>query len=242
MNGTNKILRGKLKSTEEIKELLKTIDYAIFDFDNTLYPGMFLFDLAQIVFKSHKDFKKLENLQLLAKTFKNNRFAESYLGFIKLLDGEEVTEFVSASNKLIKNAYDYAFLTIKILNESYNIKTCLVSVTADFVANVAKTHFNLNEAYGINYLTSDSTEKNKFIGITKSLIDSSYNMKIRMLKSAHISNFSKIHFFDDVNDLDVVSDAILKVGVNPTLDLEKNLDIVLNKQGDPWKDFYNLIN
>jgi len=98
----------------EFIDALKTIDYAIFDFDGTLYPHLFIFDLTKDIFMQHANEEtykeKLVNLGQIAEIYKNGDFEEAYSKFIGLMKGESKEEFKKNAEKMISNTYPYAKL------------------------------------------------------------------------------------------------------------------------------------
>ncbi len=229
------IINYKLKN-------LSDLDFAIFDFDGTIYPNLFLFDLAKQFFTINNNYKKLTDLNKILLNYNSNKFKLAYTGFINLLKDENKDEVLDVSNELIKNSYTYAKLTIKKLKNKYKLKSYLISITADFVADLAKNYFNFEDVFSINYLTSKKS--NKFLGITNDIIDNPQKMKIRLFNNLmYKRKLSYIYFFDSIDDLLISSNASIKVGVNPKNNLKKSLkfDIILNESPDPWKFFYNSI-
>lgn len=218
------------------------IDFAIFDFDGTIYPNLFLFDLAKVFFTVNEDDKKLNYLNKIALNYKSNNFKLAYTEFIYLLKDENKDEILNISNELIKCSYKYAKLTIKKLKNKYNIDSYLISITADFVAELAKSYFNFKDVFSINYLTSKQT--GNFLGITNDIIDNPQKMKNRMFyKLVNKKKPSYIHFFDSIDDLLISLNASVKIGINPKNNLSKILkfDLILDESPDPWKSFYNSI-
>ena len=236
----------------EFIDALKTIDYAIFDFDGTLYPHLFIFDLTKDIFMQHANEEtykeKLVNLGQIAEIYKNGDFEEAYSKFIGLMKGESKEEFKKNAEKMISNTYPYAKLTIKKLREKYGIRSYLISLTADFIAEVAKKQFDFEETFSVKYVSKNHDAGNKFTGDTLDPIQDQQSMKKAMLQKLmaleHNRNKDKfICFFDSSDDIPIAEIASLRVGVNPKPELSKHIsfDLILVNREDPWKEIYNII-
>ena len=110
-----------------ITDALKSIDFAIFDLDGTIYPRMMLIDLVKFEIKKGilKDKNKIKLLDVINFKYKNGEFKQAYLLFVELLKDEDRTEYINSTKLLIKNSYVYAKLTIEKLLRKYNIKSYL---------------------------------------------------------------------------------------------------------------------
>lgn len=240
-------------SKERFMEKLSQIEYAIFDFDGTLYPGLFLFDLTKKIFEEKfselKYQKKMEQLENVAKIYKAGDFITSQSKFLDLLRDEDKKEFEYQSRNLLKNAYSYAKPTIGELKNKYGVKSYLISLTADFVAKIIKKQFNFEEVFSIKYKYTKTDLGEKFGGEVFDTIENPQEIKRRMFLDFQNLNLYKdksnfIAFFDSLDDLPIASSAFLKVGVNlnDKLSMSDNVDLILtDKNGDPWRDFYQFL-
>lgn len=221
---------------------LDTIDYAVFDFDGTLYPNLFIFDITKKIFmETNKN--KLTELSLIAQEYKNGNFSTAYKKFISLLSNESEIKFINESIQIVNNSYKYAKLSIQKLKNNYNIEPYLISITADFIAEVVKNYFGFNEAFAIKYNIINNTRM--FNGKTLDIIDSPQNMKKRMLnKLINLKNNNNfISFYDSLDDKPITESAKLKVAINPNKETIKKSDpdVILVDKLDPWKLFYEAL-
>lgn len=233
-----------------LKESLNNVDYAVFDFDGTVYPNMFLFDLSSTIFAKKRKVeirdKKICELNQIAELYKAGKFEIAYIKFIKLLKGERKEDLQKISNTLINNSYKYAVLSVKKLNKKYGIKSYLISLTADFVAEVAQRRFNFEKTFSIKYDCEKYKNWEILNGTTPRKINNPQVMKKNMLiELRRIEGLSRkfICFFDSSDDLPIANSAVLRIGVNPKPDLSKytKFDLVLSNKTDPWEKFYYLI-
>jgi phosphoserine phosphatase len=247
MNNRGGIVYRDGYSPERFLEGLKTEDYAIFDLDGTIYPGLFLFDLAKYTFgRDHEKADKLMRLGFIAKKYKEGKFTEAYKGFVALLKDEDPSTLINYSGRLIGGSYKYAKLTINRLGRDYSIRSLLISITADFIGDVARKRFGFDDVMAVKYRTTMSDGRLKFTGKTWERIDSPQAMKKRMLNRLFGSeggNFRYVHFFDSIDDSIVASEAAIRVAVNPNIETYKATgpDIILRGKGDPWKGIYELV-
>ena len=234
------INKSKPKNIVDTINRIKLLDYAVFDFDGTIYPNLFLFDLAKKLFVIHKDKKKLDKLYNIAEKYKNNNFIEAYTEFVELLKSENKKELICLSEELINHSYKKVKLCIKKLKSKYKLKCYLISITSDFVANIVKNYFGFDDVIAIQYLTD---HQNRFIGKTIEKIDNPKLMKLRMFEVLFRDNNKRfIYFSDSLDDLLVARYASIRVGLNPDKNSLKviNYDIVI-KNKDPWGEFYKLM-
>lgn len=236
----------------EFVEKLKTLDYAIFDFDGTVYPGLFLFDLTKEIFVGDKDInrraRKLKELHEVGSIYNCGDFKVAYARFVKLLKNEDKEDFQKKTKQMMAASYPYAKLVIGKLWKKYGIKSYLISLTSDFVADVAQVDFGFKDTFSIKYISKKSPFGERFIGKFKGKLENPQTIKKRLL--LELRNLEKyktrdkfICFFDSKDDINIASSAELKVGINPKLDLSgyTDFDLVLRNKTDPWKEFYNII-
>lgn len=229
---------------EKFKETLKHIDYAVFDFDGTIYPGLFLFDLAKKIFEQQAGEKKtqLDNIALLYRT---GNFENAYYKFVDLLKNENRESFQEITRQMMPQSYKYAGLAIKTLKEEYKIKSYLISLTSDFIANIAMEQFGFERTFSIEYKYKNGQEK-RFNGEVGRIIKNPQDVKMEMLlelKKLEPESNKFICFFDSSDDLPISKSANLKIGINPKPNLIKEIDfdLILKGTPDPWKDFYDFI-
>lgn len=230
-------------------ERLESMDFAIFDFDWTLFPGLFIFDLAKKIFSEKQGFtiykKKLAQLNRIAQIYTSGNFETAYTQFVSLLQGEDSAEFIRVSKILLARSYPYGKLTIKKLRETYNINPALVSLTSNFVTDLIFEEFCFQTVSSINYETKLESGKELFNG-KFSQISSPEITKQKMLFNTDGINPKTpfICFCDSSDDLGIISNASIKVGVNPPHGLINiaEFDVILiGQKNDPWKQFYDFI-
>lgn len=228
-----------------ITDALKSIDFAIFDLDGTIYPRMMLIDLVKFEIKKGilKDKNKIKLLDVINFKYKNGEFKQAYLLFVELLKDEDRTEYINSTKLLIKNSYVYAKLTIEKLLRKYNIKSYLISITSDFISEVTKDYFCFENTFSIKYNYLFDKNKYIFTGETSSLIDNPQDMKFRLYKELNKNLINKkfIYFFDSIDDIKVASESHINVGVNPEASILNSslLDYLLIDTNDPWENLYN---
>ena len=255
MRGAEEPERGSIIFTQgsnygSFLEALATMDYAVFDFDGTLYPGLFIFDLTRKVFLEHNGESayrdKLEKPKNIATIYKGGDFKSAYTGYVSLLKNEDRGEFISMSRKLISNSYKSAGAVIRELKEKYGIRAYLISLTADFVAEIAQEHLGLAKAFSVGYLSESAGSGERFSGKTDMPIEDPQQMKERMLSRLVEQRHAEgkfACFFDSTDDLPIAKKASLRVGINPKPGLSgyKGFDIILSGDADPWAGFLRLL-
>ncbi len=231
-----------------LQKRLKEIDNAVFDFDGTVYPRLFVFDVTKRTFDTHagdeKYKKKLGKLNDIATVYAGGDFKGAYAMFLDLLKGEDRAEFVRNAKELMTtSSYPYAKRTIEKLRDKYGIKAFMISLTADFIGDQAREHFGFERVFSVGYLS----EHGRFTGNTSEPVEHPEEMKSRMLTELDELRGGRgkyVCFFDSGDDLPVAESAALKVGVNPKPKLleQVTFDVALNnKEKDPWEEFYKLL-
>jgi phosphoserine phosphatase len=228
---------------------LEDLDFAIFDFDGTIYPKLFLYDLVVKVFEIKEEpirTKKLKRLNHINNLYSENKFREAYLEFLDILRFEKKEEFVEITNKLLNNIYKYAEITVKKLHKKYDLDLYLISVTSDFVAKAVIKKLDMQGFEAINFLTVKKDGSLFFNGSSDLIIDTPKVMKELLLKRlfSRIDNKKKfVCFVNSEDDLPIVERASLKVGINPTKELldKSKLDMVMIDRIDPWIKFCELL-
>jgi phosphoserine phosphatase len=240
------------ESPEDIDLFLnrfRSVRYAIFDFDGTIYPRLFLFDLTKKIFTDQGANNKLEKLNLIAKLYKQGTFVKAYNEFIELLKGEDRNLFKANTEEMMNTTYSYARLTVEKMHDKYNIQSYLISLTSDFISEVVKDTFPFEEVFSIKYLSDVDDDRIVFNGKIGGQIKDQQEMKQTMI-NALLSSRPEIReegyacFFDSRDDIPVAKSAMLKVGVNPSKELVKeiNFDLILSgNDADPWKSFYEML-
>lgn len=233
-------------------ETLRSMDYAVVDFDGTVYPRLFVFDVTKRTFEQHSDEeeykKKLKELSNIAQIYASGDFVGAYAKFLQLLEGEDKNEFQENARHMIVDSYEYAKRTIDKLRKTYGMKVYMISLTADFIGEAAQEYFDFQRVFSVGYMTETTNKGIRFTGETAVPIEDPQAMKRKMLlelqnsEGGERSNF--VCFFDSVDDLPVAKSAALRIGVNPKPVLLENVDfdvILRNKESDPWKEFYSVI-
>jgi phosphoserine phosphatase len=241
LGGRSVYLRPDLEASEFLKDL-HGLDSAIFDFDGTVYPRMFLFDLTKDIFSMEENKAKLLGLNEIAGLYKKGDFKVAYGNFFKLLEGESREKFKRRTEDLIKDSYEYAKRTIAKLDTEYGIKSYLISLTSDFIADVVKKNFDFKEVFSVKYSYDNS--KGTFTGDSPDIITDPQKIKSGMLKNLETQKLGKfISFFDSEDDLSIAKYATFRVGINPRESLleEADFDLILKDNMDPWRGFYELI-
>lgn len=230
-------------------ESLEKMDFAIFDFDGTIYPGLFLYDMALEMFLARglpDDKNKLKKLEEISDLYKEGRFEEAYSDFLDILRLEKKEDFVKITNKLVDNIYEHAKKTIRKLHEEYNLDTYLISMTSSFVAEVVTKKLNLNGFEAVEFLTIGKGRNCIFDGRSQLRINDPKIVKKTLLTQlfSKVGNDKKfVCFVNSEDDLPIIKKASLKIGINPTKKLleELNLDLVIINNTDPWIEFYKLL-
>lgn len=229
------------------RDRLREMDYAIFDFDGTIYPRLFLYDLARRIFSEDSDEEryrdKLRDLNNIVGAYGYVNFKIVYSKFLDIIKGEDKAYFEKVTKDLMAGTYPYAKAVINKLQDRYNMRTYLISLTADFIAKTTKEKFGFDEVFSVGYLTTDN---GRFNGKTATKIDSAKKMKIQLFKKLNAkvrNNEEFICFFDSEDDLYIADFARLRVGVNPSGELANSVDfdMILTGKQDPWKKFYSLV-
>jgi phosphoserine phosphatase len=225
-----------LKNNFNLSSKLEDLDFAIFDFDGTLYPGMILLDLIEYTFS--EDIYKMSRLENIKRDYKNGLFVKSYKNFLNLLKGEEKCKVSENANFLLNKSYPSSREFVSKLNEKYNLKCKLVSLTADFIADLVRKRYGFIEASAINYSTKICWGKEYFTGLSNDKIIEPQNLKKKLfLKLSDIKKSSKfIYFCDSLDDLKILEDAYIKVAINPNKKILEliEFDLIINDFKDPW--------
>lgn len=228
---------------------LKGMDYAVFDFDGTIYPKLLLFDVTKKVFEFHKEERykeKLENLINILNIFKVGNFVEAQNEYLKLIHGEDREEFIKTAKELISGCFPFAQPAIRKLREGYKLKCYMISLTPDFIAGVIAEIFGFEKVFSVGYLHEKGENGDRFTGKIAGTVEAPHEIKSKMLSELqkYVGTGKKfICFFDSVDDLPIANAAALRIMVNPRVDLSKEIDVdwVLNDKIDPWKKFYEVI-
>ncbi len=177
--------------------------------------------------------------------YRKGTFEDAYLNFLKLLEGENKGEFQEVTNELVSRTYPYAKLAVKKLQDKYHLKTYLMSLTSDFIAEAAKRQFGFEGAFAIEYGFQVRDSMSIFTGVTPYTIRDAQSMKMHMLKqfSMNKRDLKFICFFDSDDDVPIAKAATIRVGINPRPKLLNaiHFDLILNDEKDPWKAFYYII-
>lgn len=181
------------------------IKYAIFDFDNTIYPGLLLYELATEHIKNLKGKNKLEKKILLIKIaayFKKNNFKKSLKLFLKFLKDEPVFEFYDQTKQKLKKIPNKFRQIIKILHES-KIKCYLVSLTSDTIARKVCKKFKFENFLSLEFGTYKKSNKSFFDGKIKTKLNNLKLFKLSAYKRFKIRNPKQecICFGDSLDDL-----------------------------------------
>ena len=228
---------------------LKDLDFAIFDFDGTIYPRLFLYDLAVRVFEVKEEpikTEKLRRLNQINKLYSENKFREAYLEFLDILRFEKKEELVEVTDKLLDNIYKYAEITIRKLHEKYDLDLYLISVTSNFVAEAVIKKLDMQGFEAINFLTVEENGDLFFDGNSDLVINTPQIMKESLLRRLFSKMDNKRKFVCFVNsedDLPIVEKSSLSVGINPTKELldKSRLDKIMIDKVDPWIKFCELL-
>jgi phosphoserine phosphatase len=246
-NIENSIMLSPKYENDKLKFLssLKKIDYAIFDFDGTIYPNLFLFDLAKQIFDKYADNKRLKELNAIAGLYIKGDFNAAFLKFLDILKGEDRTEFQDNSRILIKKSYKYSKLVIAKLKREYGIKSYLISLTADFISEIIEENFDFEKTFSMNYAFDKNDSREEFNGKTLAYPKKPQEIKLEMLAKIIKANSSNnyINFFDSTDDILIAKKAMLRVEINPKPDLSNytDFDIILKNKKDPWKELYMIL-
>ena len=235
--------------TLSLRKSLERVDFAIFDFDGTIYPRLFLYDLAYNVFSVKnlsRNVDKLKKLESISNLYKEDKFKEAYLSFLDLLKLEKKQEFVQVTDKLVDNIYEYAKKTIGKLHEKYNLDIYLVSITSSFIAEIVAKKLNLEGFEAVEFLTIKKEGEWLFDGKVQLEINDPEIMKKTLLTQlfSKVGNGKKFAcFVNSEDDLPIIEKASLKIGINPTKELlsKSKLDLIMVDDMDPWIKFYELL-
>lgn len=228
---------------------LKDLDFAIFDFDGTIYPRLFLYDLAEKVFEIKEEpikTEKLKRLNQINNLYSENKFREAYLEFLDILRFEKKEELVEVTNKLLDNIYKYAEIAIRRLHKKYDLDLYLISVTSSFVAEAVIKKLDMQGFEAVNFLTVEKNGDLFFDGNSDLIINTPQIMKESLLRHlfSKIDNKKKfVCFVNSEDDLPIIERASLSVGINPTKKLldKSKLDRIMIDKVDPWIKFCELL-
>ena len=235
-------------SMTRLAKTLTELDYALFDFDGPLYPGLFIADLTLEIFKEdlarYKD--KLKELQIVEKIYNDGDFKIAYTKFLEILGGESRIIFKKYAEKLIKKTYPYVDQTIKKLQEKYGLESYLISLTPDFVGEVIQKRFEFKKVITVRCGYDNNTIEKRMTGVSIDNIDIPQIMKEKMFNRLGISNQKNnnfIYFFDSMEDRLVAEKATIRVGINPNIDVINTLkiDYLIQNKINPLKSFYDSI-
>jgi phosphoserine phosphatase len=232
-----------LKNNFNLSSKLKDLDFAIFDFDGTLYPGMILLDLAEYTFS--KNIYKLSKLNNIKREYNSGLFVESYKNFLDLLNGEEKGKLSENANFILDRCYPNGIEFVNKLTRKYNLKCKLVSLTADFIADLVMKRYGFVEVSAINYSTKIFEGIEYFTGLSNDkIIEPSDLKKNLFLKLSDIKKSSKfIYFCDSLDDVKILEDAYIKVAINPNNKISEliEFDLIVKDFNDPWIHLKELI-
>jgi phosphoserine phosphatase len=235
-------------SMTKLAKKLTELDYALFDFDGPLYPGLFISDLTLEVFKDdlEKYKNKLKELQIVEKIYNEGDFKKAYTKFLEILSGESRIIFKRYAEKLIEKTYPYVDKTVKKLQEKYGLESYLISLTPDFVGEVIQKRFGFKRVITVRCGYDDNTIEKRMTGVSIDKIDMPQVMKEKMFNKLGINNQRSknfIYFFDSMEDRLVAEEATIRVGVNPNIDVMNTLkiDYLIQNKINPLKIFYDSI-
>jgi phosphoserine phosphatase len=231
---------------EAFLQKLNAINYAIFDMDGTIIrPGLLVFDVMVSLFQEKNDDYKLRELKMIYESYKVTPFDESYRRFLGLLKDENKKSLQEiVENRLNAKLYPYAKLTIKKLRDKYGIKSYLISLTTDFVADFVKVYFGFEGTYNVRCISNTVGDKELFNGEVAGKLSSAAEMKTVMFKDLEKKMADKpfLCFFDSGDDIPIARNAELKVGINQSEKLKNEIKTDLSLSGkDPWEEFYNIL-
>ncbi len=225
---------------ERLRGLLDNADYAIFDFDGTLYPGLFIFDLTKKVFERRDSAAKLAELLGIANEYKSGRVVEAYCSFLELLKGERVDTFREEAENLMHMHFNFADKVIDELKHRYGMKVYVISITSDFIGEAARKHFGFDRVFAVPYLYEGSGKDAEFNGKSGIRIDRPELMKAGMLSELRKEERGDyVSFFDSKDDAAISASSILSVAINPREESVK-ADLVI-RSAEPWMDLRKLL-
>lgn len=233
-------------SKEAFLQKLNAINYAIFDMDGTIIrPGLLVFDVMVSLFQGKNDDYKLRELKMIYDSYKITPFDESYRRFLGLLKDEDKKSLQElVENKLNAKLYPYAKLTIKKLRDKYGIKSYLISLTTDFIADFVKAYFGFEGTYSVRCISNAVGGKELFNGEVAGKLSNAAEMKTVMFKDFEkkIADKPFLCFFDSEDDIPIARNAELKVGINQSEKLKNEIKTDLSLSGnDPWEEFYKIL-
>lgn len=161
------------------------LNNAFFDFDNTLYPGLLLFDLAYDFFSRTNRVKDLSELVRLLAFFKKGDYAIAAEKFALLLKGISVNDFYCPLDKYLDKIPLTAknFIGVLIKNK---VNCYLVSLTSEDISSVVCKKLGLKSGCAINYGVTLIDDNLIFTGELDPVIKNPYSFKLDFMQKASV--------------------------------------------------------
>ena len=216
---------------------ISDIKYAFFDFDNTIYPGLLLYDISIDYFTRLNLNDKAKKLDSVMASFKKGYFHEASKNFAKLIEGEPCGEFYRRIDYYLNRIP----LKAKTFVNALTAKGCscyLVSLTSDIIASKVSESLGFTDWLAIQY---GHYNKKNF-----DFFDGSFFPEVKDSLAFKASCFSKFNVLNSYDCSLAVGDSLedtsllknckynLFVGTNKTLaeKFPSSLKIKLD-----WSDF-----
>lgn len=211
-----------------------------------LHPGLLIFNVMVAAFEETNNKHKLSEINKIAKNYKNVPFEESYRRFLPLLKGEDKKHLQDLTKKIVElYSYQYAKLVIKKLQKKYKIRTFMISLTTNFVAEVVQNYFNFEKTCAVICNSQKKKGRETLTGTTGTVVTNPQIMKKNMLEQLITSELgtNKFSFFFDSEDDKLVAkraNIVIRILQTEKVDSELRSDIILEGD-DPWEKFYGLL-
>jgi len=130
------------------------------------------------------------------------------------------------------------------LNDKYKIKSYLISLTTDFIADLVKDYFGFVDVYSVKCVTKKVGSRQIFTGEVLTNLGSANEMKNTLFGNFEqtLAGNPFLCSFDSIDDIPIAKMAALKVAVNQSEELKNLLKADISLYGkDPWEEFYNML-
>ncbi|MFH1224656.1 MAG: haloacid dehalogenase-like hydrolase [Candidatus Diapherotrites archaeon] len=239
------VLIKKGRSLSDLTRRLGDAEYAFFDLDGTIYPSLFILDVADKVFSAgcaageKKHIEKKRALDTLVSVSRQSDFRELYEKFIVLLEGERCDTFSSCAKQFAKNLCPGAKDFVSLLH-GRGIKCILVSLTPEFIAEIVKAEIGFDGFWSMKYGVSVVKSRKMFAGNYVLDYPNFSDFKKAALGKYGLGAKDKARIIFSGNgaeDLGLFDSAGLTIAVNPhnALLKRKSFDIILDDfKNAPW--------